>query len=190
MAGQDRDALLVARIGRPHGLRGEVSVQVHTDTPDQRFVVGADFVVEPAERGPLTIRSVRVHQGRYLLGFEGVNDRDHAEGLRDTRLFLTLDAPGPPSSDSSSVDVEEPDGDAQGYYEDELVGMTVRLVSGEIVGEVSALHTRAVQDLLEISLSGSGSVLVPFVEQLVPTVDTGRREIVIDPPAGLLDVDG
>lgn len=188
-----RDSVLVARIGKPHGLRGEVSVQVHTDTPGERFSVGSVLVAEPPERGPLVVVSVRVHQGRYLLGFAGVEGREGAEMLRNTRLYIPLGA------SSVSVDgadtIAAPDvvgvpgegADTDAFYEDELVGLGVQLVSGEVVGKVIALHTRPAQDLLEISMSGGGNALVPFVEKLVPTVDISTGVVVIDPPAGLLE---
>ncbi len=184
MNGQ-RDLVLVARIGKPHGLRGEVSVQVHTDSPDERFSVGAVFAVDPPERGPLDLVSVRVHQGRYLLGFDGVGSREGAELLRGTRLFVPLDRPGGQKVDDLSAD-PSPAPPAEEFYEDELVGLSVRLVSGEDVGQVSALHTRPAQDLLEVLLHDGGTALVPFVEQLVPTVDVASGVVVIDPPSGLL----
>ena len=83
------ESFVAARIGKPHGLRGEVTVQVHTDDPQGRFVPGATFATEPPDRGPLTLRSVRVHQGIYLLGFEDHLDRTAAEALRGTRLLVT-----------------------------------------------------------------------------------------------------
>ena len=80
------ESFVAARIGKPHGLRGEVTVQVHTDDPQGRFVPGATFATEPPDRGPLSLRGVRVHQGIYLLGFEDHLDRTAAEALRGTRL--------------------------------------------------------------------------------------------------------
>lgn len=186
MSGQ-RDSVLVARIGKPHGLRGEVSVQVHTDSPDERFSVGSVLSTEPEERGPLVVVSVRVHQGRYLLGFRGIEGRDSAEQLRDTQLLILLDGSRGSTTDAASVATQEVGGATNAFYEDELVGLAVRLISGELVGHVSGLHTRPAQDLLEIELRGGGTALVPFVEQLVPTVDVSAGEVVIDPPAGLLD---
>src|SRR5690606_19704766 len=81
---------VVARIGKAHGLKGEVTVQTHTDAPEERFTVGTEFVTEP-DRGTLVLRSVRLHQQTYLLGFVGVTDRTGAEGLRNTRLLLAED---------------------------------------------------------------------------------------------------
>ncbi|GAA5157701.1 ribosome maturation factor RimM [Ornithinimicrobium tianjinense] len=166
------DGFVAARIGKPHGLRGEVTVQVHTDDPEGRFVVGESFATDPAERGPLRLRSVRVHQGIYLLGFEGHTDRDAAEALRGTRLLVDEDGQG---------DEDE------GWREEDLVGFEVVLPDGSPVGTVSALHVRPVQDLLEVRTE-RGEVLIPFVEELVPDIDEDARRVVVDPPAGLLEL--
>lgn len=168
------DTFVVARIGRPHGLRGEVTVQVHTDDPQARFVPGATFATDPADRGPLELRSVRVHQGTYLLGFEGCPDRTAAETLRGTRLLVDDHA-------------EEEGTGEDGWREEDLLGFHVELTDGTSVGEVSALHLRPVQDLLEVRTAG-GTVLVPFVEEIVPQVDEEQRRVVLDPPAGLLEL--
>ncbi|MFX0537728.1 ribosome maturation factor RimM [Ornithinimicrobium sp. Y1847] len=163
---------VAARIGKPHGLRGEVTVQVHTDDPEGRFVTGASFATEPAGRGPLTLRGVRIHQGIYLLAFEGHTDRNAAEALRGTRLLV--------------AEAEEPDDD-EGWREEDLLGFAVVLPDGSAVGTIAALHLRDVQDLLEVQTPG-GPVLVPFVDDLVPEIDEDARRIVIDPPPGLLEL--
>lgn len=190
--------VLVARIGRPHGLRGEVTVQVHTDAPEERLRVGARLDTQPSDAGPLVIDSVRVHQERYLIGFVGVLDRNGAEHLRNTKLYIGgHDEPatvrGPVDADRDGLHTDSAadaaDGSPEaGFYEDDLIGMQVVASSGDLVGTVSGLHTRPAQDLLEISRPGGPPVLVPFVAALVPEVDTARRRIVIDPPAGLLDL--
>src|ERR1700749_1552908 len=90
--------LVVGRIARPHGVRGEVSVEVRTDEPDRRFAVGSVLSTDPAEAGPLTVASVRWHTGRLLVGFDGITDRNEAESLRG--IWLTLDsAQAGPSAD-------------------------------------------------------------------------------------------
>ena len=83
---------VVARIGRPHGLRGEVSVEVRTDVPEQRFVPGAVFATDPADRGPLTLVSARDQGGLLVLGFSEAGDRSAAEALRDTLLVVDATA--------------------------------------------------------------------------------------------------
>ncbi|NHN54392.1 ribosome maturation factor RimM [Calidifontibacter sp. DB0510] len=165
------DEVLVARIGKPHGLRGEVTVQVHTDSPDERFVVGAVFATEPAERGPLRLRTARVHNGIQLLGFEEALDRTAAEALRGTRLF-------------AAADEEEDDG----FYEDDLVGLQVVDASGTPLGTVVALHSRPAQDLLEIEREDGGSAYLPFVEEIVPEVDLESGRVIATPPPGLLEL--
>lgn len=174
------DTFVAARIGKPHGLRGEVTVQVHTDDPQGRLVPGAVFLTDPAARGPLTLASVRVHQGIYLLGFEGHGDRSAAEALRGTRLLVT----------DEEDDAADEDGGEDAWREEDLLGLTVVLVDGTPLGEVSALHLRDVQDLLEVRTVDGREVLIPFVEELVPEVDEAARRVVVDPPTGLLELDG
>ncbi|WP_114906156.1 ribosome maturation factor RimM [Ornithinimicrobium murale] len=164
---------VVARIGKAHGLKGEVTVQTHTDAPEERFTVGTEFATEP-DRGPLTLRSVRLHQQIYLLGFEGVADRTAAEALRNTRLLLPEDA---------EAEVED-----DGWYEEDILGFTVALSDGTVVGEVSGLHTRDVQDLLEVRRADGGELLIPFVEELVPEIDEEARRVIVNPPGGLLEL--
>lgn len=167
------ETFVVARVGKPHGLRGEVTVQVHTDDPEGRFVPGALFTTEPAGAGPLELASVRVHKGIYLLGFVGHGDRNAAEALRGTRLLVS--------------DADEPEDD-DAWREEELVGLTAVLTDGSVVGEVVALHVREVQDLLEVRTKEGRAVLVPFVDELVPEVDEEARRVVLDPPPGLLEL--
>ncbi|MGC5584032.1 ribosome maturation factor RimM [Ornithinimicrobium sp. W1679] len=168
-----RPELVAARIGRPHGLRGEVTVQVHTDEPERRFVPGAEFTTDPPGAGPLRLRSVRIHQGTYLLGFEGHPDRTAAESLRGTRLLVD--------------DLDDDAGNEDSWREEDLVGLAAVLTDGTAVGTVTALHLRPVQDLLEVD-TGRGRVLVPFVEELVPEVDEEAGRVVLDPPPGLLEL--
>lgn len=163
---------VVARIGKAHGLRGEVTIQVHTDAPAERFRPGAQFATEP-DRGTVTVSSVRVHQQIYLLGFEGISDRTAAEALRNTRLLLAQE-------DTADED--------EGWREEELLGLQVVTTDGAPVGEVSGLHTRPVQDLLQVRRPDGAEVLVPFVIELVPQIDAEAGTVTIDPPAGLLEL--
>jgi 16S rRNA processing protein RimM len=163
---------VVARIGRAHGLRGEVTAEVRTDSPERRFVAGAAFTTDPAEQGPLTLRSAREHSGVLLLAFEGVDDREGAEALRGTVLLVDADAS------------DEPDA----WYDDELVGLRAELGDGTVLGEVVGLLTGGAQDLLQVRPVGGGEdVLVPFVTALVPTVDVAGGRLVLDPPGGMFD---
>ncbi|MEH0109118.1 ribosome maturation factor RimM [Tersicoccus sp. MR15.9] len=169
----------IARIGRPHGIRGEVTAEVLTDDPESRFVPGAVLDVEASgtegASGSLTVRTARWNKGILLLGFEEVADRNHAERLRGARLLL---------------DTDDVDADDDAWYEHELVDLDVVLDAddGPRIGRVTALQTMPAQDLLVIELSDGREVLVPFVEQIVPTVDVDGRRVVLTPPPGLLDL--
>ncbi|GAB76566.1 16S rRNA processing protein RimM [Austwickia chelonae] len=165
---------VVARIGKAHGLRGEVTVQIHTDDPENRFSPGAVFVVEGLpDTEELVLSTARVHNGIWLLGFEGHPDRTAAEALRGGRLVLPA---------------EESDG--EGWYESELIGLSVFSLSGERLGQVTGLSIGAAQDRLSVRLDDGRTGSVPFVEALVPIVDLANERVVIDAPDGLFDLDG
>ena len=170
--------LVVGRVGLPHGLRGEVTVEVRTDDPDQRFAAGESLATDPAERGPLTVAGSRWHSGRLLVRFSGYEDRDAADALRGTMLAV----------DSGQLAPLE---DPEEFYDHDLIGLRVVTTDGEDVGTVSdVLHHG--QDLLVVAGGGARSaaeILVPFVAAIVPEVDVPAGRLVIDPPAGLLDPD-
>lgn len=164
--------LQVARIGKPHGIRGEVTVQLFTDAPEERFEVGAVFRVEPAARGPLTVSSARWNKDILVLGFAEVPDRNAAELLRGAKLF---------------IDSEETEDDDDSWYEHELVGLEAR-VGDNVVGRVSALRTMTVQDLLVIKRPDGEEILIPFVEEIVPEIDLEGGFVLLTPPEGLLEL--
>ncbi len=165
--------LQVARIGKPHGIRGEVTVQVLTDAPGDRFIPGTEFIVEPATAGPLTVLSARWNKDILLLAFEEIETRNEAEAIRGAKLFI----------ETSEIDED----DDEGWYEHELEGLDVR-VGTEVVGKVTGLHTLPVQDLLVVTTTDGRELLIPFVEQIVPEVNVGEKFILVTPPPGLFEV--
>ncbi len=167
--------LVVGRIRRPHGIRGDVSVEVRTDDPGGRFVVGSALRTDPAERGPLTVTSMRWHSGSLLLAFAEIGDRDAAEELRGTWLVV----------DSSEIG---PTGDPDEFHDHELIGLAAVTVGGEPVGVVTDVRHHG-QDLLVIEPAAGrrDDLLVPFVAAIVPDVDVAAGRLVIDPPPGLLE---
>jgi 16S rRNA processing protein RimM len=164
----------VGRIGRPHGIRGDVVVGVKTDEPELRFAKGARLDTDPASPGPLTVAGTRYHSGELLVRFAGVSDRDAAAELRGTWLLVdsaTLPAP------------EDPDE----FLDTDLIGLSVRTVDGTPVGTVEdVLHPG--QDVLVVKSAAKQEILVPFIKQIVPEVDVKAGFLVIDPPDGLLDL--
>ena len=173
--------LLVARIGKPHGLRGEVTVQTHTDDPEARFAPGVAYATEAAPGSgvprSLTLRTARLHQKVWLLGFEEIPDRTGAESLRGTRLVSDAAAAAEAAADEDDA-----------WYEDELVGLTAVDPAGTTLGEVTGLRTGAAQDQLVLRLTGGAEALVPFVEAIVPEVDVDGGRVVVDAPPGLLEL--
>ena len=169
--------LVVGRITRPHGVRGELAVDVRTDDPELRLAAGAVLGTEPAAAGPLTVAGTRWHSGRLLVRFADVDDRTAAESLRGTLLLV------------DSADLEDlPDPDS--YRDHRLVGLTVVGPDGAVVGSVTdVLHHG--QDLLVVAGSGPRAgteILIPFVAAIVTEVDLAAGLVRVDPPAGLLDL--
>ena len=157
--------LNVGRIGRAHGILGEATIEVRTDDPEIRFAIGAELITD---NGNLKVSSARVHNGIMLLGFEGITDRNAIEKLRNTLLY-------------AEVDINQPGQTADDYHIQQLIGLTALLEDGSKYGTVTDVLNLPAQDCLAIK-TDSGEVLIPFVRQLVPTVDLERKEIVVIPP--------
>jgi len=164
--------LVVGRIGRAHGLRGEVTIEIRTDNPEERFAVGNILVTDPSERGPLEIESLRNHNGTYLLSFKGRQDRNQAESLRNTILLSDIDIDQRESSDD--------------FHISEIVGLTVKNESGLTIGSVTDVLELPSQDTLVIKTTQGQEFLLPFVRKHVPTVDLEKKEIIIDNYEGLI----
>jgi 16S rRNA processing protein RimM len=172
--------VVVGRIGRPHGLHGEVSVEPRTDEPDRRFAAGAVLTTEtpsgtpphgPGRPAALTVRSTRWHQDRLLVGFEELPDRTAAEAVRGLVLLCPV------------REGESPD-DPEEFYDHQLVGLAVVSSAGEPLGQLAEVVHGAAQDLLVVDHDGR-EVLVPFVSELVPEVDLPGRRVVVDDRPGL-----
>jgi 16S rRNA processing protein RimM len=167
--------LVVGRVVRAHGITGEVSVEVRTDSPDMRFADGALLDTDPAERGPLTVRRTRWHSGRLLVCFDGVADRTSAEALRGT--LLVADSSTSPSGD-----------DPDEFWDHQLAGLVAVTTAGAVLGEVAEVAHPPGADLLVIRAANGGELLVPFVRAIVPEVDVAGGRVVVDPPDGLLEL--
>lgn len=165
--------VVVGRIGRPHGVRGEVTVEVRTDSPEVRFAPGTVLGTDPARPGGLEVAGFHWHSGRLLLSFDGVVDRTGAESLRGLLLTAVI------------ADDERPE-DPEEFYDHQLVGLTARTVAGDLGQVAEVLHLPA-QDLLVVRTAAGREVLVPFVSEIVPEVDLAAGTLLVDPPAGLLD---
>ena len=163
--------LIVGHVGHARGLRGEVVLDVQTDEPERRFAAGQQLLADGG-RNPLVVAGSRVIHGRWCVRFAGIDDRTAAEALRGVTL---------------AIDVEGSD-EADAWYPDEIKGLQAVLPDGTRIGEVAGVDSGPAQDLLRIARPGRPDALVPFVRALVPVVDVAERRIVVDPPAGLLDL--
>jgi 16S rRNA processing protein RimM len=162
-------------IARPHGVRGDVVVDVRTDSPAERFIEGAVIPTDPPHRGPLTILRAREHSGRLLVQFEEIADRAAAEAARGIRLLAEI-------ADNAET------GNTDEYFDHQLVGLSVELPDGRRIGEVARVVHGPGQDLLAVRQDAGEEALIPFVSQIVVGVDVTARRIKVDPPIGLLEV--
>lgn len=164
---------VAARLGKPHGIHGEVTVEVRTDDPDARFVPGAVFTTDP-DIGELTLERARWHRDRLLLTFAEVPTRTRAEEVRNTLIL---------------VDAEDDEVEDDVWTVEELRGLEVHLAAGGLVGTVTDLTVGVMQDLLHVETTAGEDVLVPFVEEIVPEVDVETGRVLLTPPPGLIDGD-
>ena len=166
--------LVVGRIGKPHGIRGEVTVDVRTDEPERRYVVGARLAAAPPTGSAfphrtLTVARTRWHQGTLLATFEELSDRNAAEAARG--VLLRADVP-----------LDETPEDPDEFYDHQLVGLAALDVDGTPLGEVVGV-VHGAQDLLRVRTPEGREGLVPFVAALVPEVDLeGGRVVIADRP--------
>lgn len=182
----NRPVLAVGRVGRAHGVLGEVRVEVLTDFPERRFAPGSRLMLgdeggtlrEPRSPGGLpsevVVRSARPHGDVLLVGFEDVPDRTAAASFTGLLLYVDSD---------QAIDLG-PDA----YYEHQLEGCTVVAADGSQIGRVVGVRDAPAADLLEVLVEATGRrSLVPMVGAVVKSVDLDRRVVVIDPIPGLLD---
>lgn len=163
--------VVVGRIGRAHGIRGDLGVDIRTDEPERRFAPGSSVV---AGTRTLTIVSIRQHSGRLIVRFEGINDRTAAETLHGTVLEAEV------SADEMPADPEE-------FYDHQLIGLEVR--SGDaVVGTITQVIHLPAQDTLAIK-AGEREILIPFVLDLVPEVHVAAGYVLVADVPGLLNPD-
>lgn len=166
--------VLVGRIARPHGIRGQVIVNPETDFVDERFKVGATFWTRsPRGDEQLKVASARVQNGRPVVGFEGFSSIEDVERLAGLDLRV-------PEEELQPLE-------AGVYYHHQLIGCVVETVAGERVGDVVRVEGGAAGSLLEVQ-GPRGEVLIPLVTEICVEIDVEHKRIRIAPPEGLLDV--
>ena len=163
--------VVVGRIARAHGVKGEVAVLPLSQVA-ARFEPGSRVLAGEDQRRELTVTEVRPHRGRVLVTFDGVDDRDQAEALQGTFLFV-------PTSDAPDL----PDGE---YWTHDLIGCAVTTEGGRDLGTlVDVIYTPA-NDVWVVQ-GESGETLVPALKDVVVEVDPAARRIVVREVPGLID---
>ncbi|MEY4901025.1 MAG: putative rRNA-processing protein RimM [Actinomycetota bacterium] len=164
--------LVIGRIGRAHGVRGDLFVEPMTDEPDHRYADGT--VLLTSNDTTLTVATSKWHSGRFVVHFAGFDDRNAAETLRGLTLSIEVDPSQSP---------QDPDE----YYDHQLVGLNVVLADGTHVGTIGEVIHLPSQDLLTVLRDGESEALVPFVTEFVPDINLATKTVVITPPPGLLN---
>ena len=173
-------SLRVGRLTKPHGLKGGIKIELYTDNPELRFTSGAVFHLQVPEDSlwferTITIRELRWFNGVPVAFFDEVPDRTAAESIVRAILWI----------DEATVEAGE---EENAWYDHQLVGLEVRsgTVDGPVLGTVAEVQHFPAQDLITVK-TPNGSVLVPFVEAIVPQVDPAAGVMIVTPPAGLFD---
>ncbi|MFB7891348.1 ribosome maturation factor RimM [Microbacterium sp. NPDC056044] len=174
---EGKTQLRVGRLVKAHGLKGAIKLELYTDDPEGRFVPGATFTLQVPESSPwhgkpLTVREFKWMNSHPVAFFEGVDDRDAAEGLIRAILWIDEDLAASPAEEDA-------------WFDHQLVGLDV-VRDGEIVGKVARVDHFPSQDLLIVKVRDE-EVLVPFVKAIVPEVDIEGRRVIVTPPAGLFE---
>ncbi len=168
------DLILVGRVARAHGNKGQVIVNPETDFPGDRFAEGNVLVVDHGgHQVERRIASVRFQQGRPILALEGVGTMNDAEALAGAELKVPVSALAPLPGGT--------------YYRHDLVGCEVMTKDGQVVGTVTGVEGPIGRSLLVVAAK-MGEVMIPLVQGIVTNVDVGNRRVVVDPPDGLVDV--
>ncbi len=168
------DMVVVGRVARAHGNRGEVIVNPETDFPDIRFRTGSELRVRRGDAiGTLKVEGVRSHQGRPVVVFEGVSTMDEAEALAGAELRIAPEDLLPLSAGE--------------FYRHELVGCRVETTDGREIGDVRRVEEGSGVDRLVVA-GVLGEILVPLALDICVTIDAVERRIVIRPPEGLLEL--
>lgn len=174
VAAQVEDLISIARIARPHGIRGEVVADIMTDFPDRFADLEEVLAVRGKELiGSLTVENARFHHGRILLKFVGYDDPDKADELRGVSLVISPD---------ELVELPEDE-----YFIFDLVGCEVFTLDQQLIGVVIKVEDFGAAPLLVIK-QDEREIMIPMTHEICPEINTAAKKIVVNPPVGLLDL--
>lgn len=175
MSDSSKDFVVVGEVSKPHGVKGEVRVLSHADSPSL-FAGLAEVYLATGRRRPrrYKIETMRPHKGFVLLTLAGVVDRNAAEELRGTEVLMP------------KANLPEPGEDE--LYMHEVLGLEVRLVDGAVLGKVEDFDIRGDSEVWTVSGSDGKEILLPVAEEFVVEVNTEAGYVVMEPPPGLVDL--
>ncbi len=170
------DGIVIARIARPWGNKGEVTADIHTDFPERFESVRAVTLRRNASERPARLEGFRFHKGRVLLKFEG------SDSISDAETLVNYDVVVPEEELFAHAEGED------FFYDFQLVGCEVVDRAGAVLGEVKGLLRTGAGAILEVKRKGAPDAMIPFVDEMVPEVDVEARRIMVELPEGLLDL--
>jgi 16S rRNA processing protein RimM len=165
--------VVIGRVARAHGVRGDLVIFSLTDEQESRFKTGNHVLLENGT--DLEISAIASHSGSFIVHFKGIDDRNSAENLKGQDLLIEINENDRPANPES-------------YFDRQLIGLKVKLLNGSDSGVIKDVLHPPAQDLLVLDHPEYGEVLIPFVKAIVPEVNLEQGFVVIDPPAGLLDL--
>jgi 16S rRNA processing protein RimM len=163
--------ICVGQILGAHGVRGLVKLASFTDDPEA--IVHYGDLTDEAGGRTFAIELAGANKGHWIARIVTVDDRDAAQALAGTRLFVDRAKLPPPEEDE--------------FYHADLIGLRAELPDGSALGTVTAIHNFGAGDIIEIALPSGKRPLLPFDRQTVPEINPASGRLVIDPPPGLLD---
>jgi 16S rRNA processing protein RimM len=173
-AGERDDApsgmVRVGRIGAAHGIAGAVRVKPFTARPES---LGDYGPLSAADGREFRVRALRPSGSVIIIHFEGIADRNAAEALNGTDLFVPRDRLPVPEKEE--------------YYHADLIGLAAMTLDGAEIGTVIGVPNYGAGDLIEIARKKGNPLLIPFTRANVPEIDVAARRLIVDPPPGLLD---
>ena len=168
------DWAVVGRVARPHGLKGQVVVKPETDFVEERFAKGATvWTRSNAGEERLTVSSLRLQNGRPIVGFVGFDRIEDVERLAGLELRVPEDALQPLQPGT--------------YYEHQLIGCLVETTAGDAVGEVTKVEGGAGASRVVVN-GPRGEILIPLAVDICVEIDVARKRIRVDAPEGLLEL--
>jgi len=174
-SGKKEGDVVIARIVKARGIRGEVACDIETDFPERFETLGETIALMPdGSRLALTLEDHWFHKGRVILKFEGYDSMTAAERLVGGLVVI---------SESDTLPLEEDE-----FYEYDIIGSQAVTSEGRVIGEVTGLMRTGGHDILVVRGEDKREHLVPFVDDICSDVDVKSKRITVDPPEGLLDL--